>query len=268
MSKVNIFSVVLSLIVALVISQTSSATSIVVTVNPLKILLTDLGVPPQDITTIIPANVDPHEFELAPSHIRLLQQASLIVTASGVEMNNSIIAHKDFLNKLVSIGEPTSHVVHGWLSPNLIFDSLPVIREKIDLLNDHSIKLGSDGDFISSVNQLFAVSKEKLQQCFIVTDHNMLTNFLEKIGCHEVLLLKKTSSSEITLSSLQKLRGIKKEYPSVRFIGSTSTAKTLFSTIENSFSIQTGLVDEAAAKESSFIEYYKHIVITLIGDTQ
>ncbi len=239
-------------------SHVAVAAPIVVTVHPLAILLHDLGVPEQDIVTLIPAGVDPHAFEAVPSQIKLLSAAPLILTSSGVEFNSMLRSSTTWSTKVISIGDPAIMSEHGWLNPELVLRELP------NLAQAAASARGVPQDAVAlahTVTALKAVFDSPVPaHCAFISDHPMLSAWASFIGCKEVGALRSSGShAEITPRAMQKIQQYKAAYPQLIFIGTSSSPQSLFTAIHESFQIPTFNVQESASGFRSFVEYYRSI---------
>ncbi len=238
--------------------RTAIAAPIVVTVHPLAILLHDLGVPEQDIVTLIPAGVDPHAFEAVPSQIKLLSTAPLILTSSGVEFNTMLLASTSWNTKVISIGDPATMSEHGWLNPKLVIDNLPTVAQAASHARGTALDVASLEQTVKALKEVF--DRPVPAECAFVSDHPMLTAWASFIGCKEVGTLRSSGShAEMTPRSMQKIKQYKAAYPKLIFIGTSSSPGSLFTVIHESFQIPTLHVQESASGFSSFVEYYRSI---------
>jgi ABC-type Zn uptake system ZnuABC Zn-binding protein ZnuA len=251
--------------IAVVFSMSTTAhASIVVTVHPIKILLTDFGVPADRISTLVPPGIDLHSFEMVPSQIKLLNDASIILSSSGVELNLSLLKNSSWAKKITSIGDPVSMSEHGWLNPELVLKAIPLFVLTINESTQSKITQEQVDVFTARFLKVF--SEHVTPQCAYISDHSMLSSFARYISCKEVSTLRpNNSTAEFTPRSLQMIKKYKKDFPHLIFIGSTSSPRSMYNTLRESFDMPTREVDESAQKENSFIDYYRSILSVFLN---
>ena len=230
---------------------------IVAVIEPVRLLLIALTIPADQITSLLRADQDVHNFELSPSASLALKSATVIVTSSGVEINDLLVRNAEYSKKLISIGDASERTVHGWLSPAVLRASMVPLQKSLPQITDEAVT-----KFIDQLDTSILRTRNTLAHsangsaCNIIADHGFVTDLSQDLGCKTIKILRTNPDSELTLRVVPELRKIKKEYPDIIFIGSNDSSPQTISLFEKDLQIPTHIIYENGHGEESFFQYF------------
>ncbi|MDQ6953872.1 MAG: metal ABC transporter substrate-binding protein [Mariprofundaceae bacterium] len=115
------------------LSHTVKAAEIITTLPPLAGLVHWLE-PDADVICLLPANADPHHFQLSPRQIEILQQRGLLIRSSRDDGHWPSLQHTRQELDLWAIESKKDNLKianHAWLNPKAVQIVLPKLAEKL-----------------------------------------------------------------------------------------------------------------------------------------
>jgi zinc transport system substrate-binding protein len=177
-----------------------------------------------NVTTMVPAGVEPHDWEPTTQQIQNLLSADLFVyNGAGIDRWADKIAETNLLKVNASEGLPLltddhgNHDPHTWLDPVLAKRQVELIRNgliRVDPQNtDYYIQNAQS--YIAQLDSLDAKIKSELSNCTktdFIAFHSAFSYFSNRYGLHQHTILGEDPQGEIEPQTLVQLINFAKQY--------------------------------------------------------
>lgn len=250
------------------ISAASSAQEVVVSINPLRLLVKELVEEPTIVTTVIKKGTDPHLYELTPKTAKRIEgSAAFIINGRSFE---HWVPGDLPESKLFPIIPPDEKVrnVHAWLDPKLIERRIrPLAQFLCVTLKQDCTKTVERASILEAklsktISELASRSARLTQKSFVAT-HGAWSSFAESVGLNLAGVVKDSESRFIGTRDFARVADLVKKYRIVTLAVDPTTPPELIATLSRDLSLKSVVLDEMAGDANSLEEWYRELYVTL-----
>lgn len=180
-------------------NETAKKLTIVATFYPLQEFARSVGGERVTVSSVVPAGVEPHDYEPTPQDIVSAYQADVfLLNGAGMdgwaekirpelERRGVIVIQMSEVVHASAIGEGNAIEPHFWLDPVLAKQEVAAIRDALITRDPQAAALYRENAarYSSSLENLDALYREGLQQCAfdtVVTSHNAFGYLAKRYG--------------------------------------------------------------------------------------
>jgi zinc transport system substrate-binding protein len=196
---------------------------------------------------IIDGHASAHHFAFKPSHMRLLQQADLVIWIdrhfeAGFSQVPEILPSTTLQLELMPALELEEGDGHIWYSPRLLLRSIEIISAALVLLDPENQKLYQANATMLANNvakwRYETQQRWQHQQPFYITDHNFTGYFEQDIGLRAIATVHDQHQDHGGLKDLRRLDNILRQSPATCLLTLQTTASPLARSLAQKYSLK------------------------------
>ncbi|MCP4982474.1 MAG: zinc ABC transporter substrate-binding protein [Gammaproteobacteria bacterium] len=212
----------LILLLCLPLSVAIASPRVVTSILPLHEITSELMIGITNPDVIIKDHASAHHFAFKPSHMKLLQQADLVIWIdrhfeSGFTRMPEIIANSALQLELMSelgIGESDGHI---WYSPRLLLRSIEIISSRLQQLDPlHQTQYRGNAERLSEQIKQWHLDEQSRWQNLephFITDHAFSSHFDEDMGFAAIATIHDQHDTHGGLKQLNELENRLQQNP-------------------------------------------------------
>lgn len=165
-------------------SRTPGRSEVVAGLYPLAFVAEQVGGSKVHVTTLTPPGAEPHDIELSPAQVGLVEQADLVLLVSGLQAALDQAAHGGQVLDVSDVGAEPKGVPandpHLWLDPVRMRDIANAVAERLGT---------SAADLVARLGALDRETSAALRHCAqrrLVTSHAAFGHFAARYGIENV----------------------------------------------------------------------------------